>query len=643
VQASVLVVSPDSDLHALGFANGGEFEDAAKLAPCGPQAEYLPHAGYNGSGGLRLKPSKGKPLTYHFKTDFIPADGKGYTFSLRYKPNGKIKKVEVIWSAQDTPTHNLCGNWINVGRRKLDAGWTEVTSEVRLVNCTRKDVKFVRFFTVVWPDESDPTATVDFDSVILTENKPEWYLANLWPTHHAVWKEVGRLRLHTFFVGDFVQKGVEPHYALRLRTGDKTLARAAGVATNGVLTVDFGRLAYTGKANLEVVCYDGAKHVFGRKTVAMKVVSSAPQTPNDVIVAENGVVTSGGRPFMPVGFYTSFGHYWDAAKTARDLKRIHEMGGNVVMEYWISTMRAQGHEKEFFELCAANGIRVLYNLTGFVHHPEKLEGHYRPLARELAKSPVICGWYILDEASKDQLPCICRLRRMLNEEAPGLPTMQCNIHEPAPYLGVSDILGGDHYAIGLPKWGKPGLGKANAYMREAAACRAATMWYCPQCMNWANYEKGALTDRDLYLEVGREPTENAMLAIALIYVSYGVNGFVFFAWNDIERGPVPELYGKRHADVAAMMRKLRDLEPFVTGGRPIVEVAHADEQGRCRVVTVESAVGERRLLVIGLKDANACTFDLPKGIRGESLCGLTVRDGSRMRFSGGAYPCDILK
>ena len=625
------------------FSNGGEFEDASKLAPGGPHAEYLPHAGYNGSGGLRLKPSNGKPLTYHFKTDFVPEDGKGYTFSLRYKPNGKVKKVEVIWAAQDNPTHNLCGNWINVSRKELDAGWTEVTSEVRLVNCTRKDVKRMLFFTVVWPDESDPDATVDYDSVLLSENEPEWYLANLWPTHHALWSDVGRLRMHTFFVGDYVPKGVEPRYEFRLRAGRKTLARAKGAATNCVLMVDFGRIAYKGAANLEVVCSDGAGRVFGSKTVPMKVVPSKPPTANAVVVAENGSVASGGRPFMPAGFYTSFGQHWNAEKTARDLKRIHEMGGNVVMEYWNGPMRREGHEKEFFALCAENGIRVLYNLTGFVHDPENLESRYRPLARDLANNPVLCGWYILDEAAKHQLPLIASLRRVLNEEAPGLPTMQCNIHEPEPYLGVSDILGGDHYALALPKWGKPTLFKMDAYMRKAKACRASTMWYCPQSMNWANYEVGALKDRELYLKVGREPTENSMLAIALLYASHGVNGFVFFSWPNIEVGPVPELYEKRYADVSAMMRKLRSLEPFIMSGRPIAEVAHADEKGSSRVVVLESASGEKRLLAIGLDSENSCTFELPKGLRGESLCGMTVRDGAKMRFAGGPYPCDILR
>lgn len=627
----------------LRFSNGGEFEDVSGLPPCGPQGEYLPHAGFNGSGGLRLKPANGKPLTYDFKTDFFPDDGKSYTFSLLYKPNGKVKKVEVIWSAQDTPTHNLCGNWINVGRKDMGAGWTKVTSEVRLTNCKRADVKTMRFFVVVWPDESDPSVTVDFDSVLLEENAPAWTLACLWPTHHSVWNDVGRLRLHSFFTGDFVPKGVELRYALRLCAGGRTLARATVTATNGVLTADFGRLGFAGAATLEVACSDGGTKVYGRKTLPMTVRSSAPQSSNDVVVAENGVVTSGGKSFMPVGFYTSFGQVWDAAKTARDLKRIREMGGNVVMEYWIATMVEQGHEEAFLAMCAANGVRVLYNLTGYVHHPERLESYYRPLARRLSKNPALCGWYILDEASKDQLPAIGRLRRMLNEETPGLPTVQCNIHEPEPYLGVSDILGGDHYAIGLPKWGPPSLGKTDAYMRQAAACRAAAMWYCPQCMNWANYEKGALEDRETYLKVGREPTENAMLSIALLYASYGVSGFVFYSWADIERGPVPELYARRLGDVTGMMKKIRALEPFVMGGRPVVEVPTTDEKGACRAVVLESAKGERRLLVIGLSDENACTFALPRGLRGESLCGRTVRTDGGMRFSGGAYPCDILR
>ena len=63
-------------------------------------------------------------------------------------------------------------------------------------------------------------------------------------------------------------------------------------------------------------------------------------------------------------------------------------------------------------------------------------------------------------------------------------------------------------------------------------------------MNWGNYRPGLKEDRERYLKEAREPTENEYLSVALLYASHGVKGFIFYHFQDIFTGPVPELYDK---------------------------------------------------------------------------------------------------
>ena len=77
------------------------------------------------------------------------------------------------------------------------------------------------------------------------------------------------------------------------------------------------------------------------------------------------------------------------------------------------------------------------------------------------------------------------------------------------------------------------------------------------------------------------------------------------------------------------VRTLRGLEPFIMGGRPIVEVEHEDVKGRTRLVRMEAEDGRSVLLAIGLKQDNECRF------KGD--------DGHVRTFAGKAFSCEIIR
>ena len=98
-------------------------------------------------------------------------------------------------------------------------------------------------------------------------------------------------------------------------------------------------------------------------------------------------------------------------------------------------------------------------------------------------------------------------------------------------------------------------------------------------------------------------------------------------WDDLFRGPYTERYEIRKQAMLRNIRRLKDLEPFIMSGKPIVELPRKDLKGRTRVVALESASGAKKVLVIGLAKDNECSFTLP--------------DGTPHVFKGGEFSCEM--
>lgn len=613
------------------FDNPG-FEEHAKFGAVKKGVEILPGAGYNTSGGMRIHPAR-KKLTYHFPTSFKPEVGKRYIFSVSYLAHGD-SFAHLAWESYTGGRH-VEGCW-NVTTKKLDNGW--IRKSVAVVPTKAAD-KF-NFLTVVTSKAHSDADFIDFDDLEIVEDAPVWYIANVWPTHNRVHRDNPRVRFCSGFSGLFLPEGAKIGYSVELLDGKGgRIAASEAESADGSFTVSFGRrLEYAGGGTLAVTVKDKRDgKVYGRRELPVSVVSTPTPGKGGTYVDERGTAYVDGKPFMPLGFFASFGHKRDLEVLRRAMPEWKAAGANTLIEYWIENWREK--EDEMFRILEENDVRLIYNVTGSCHRQGELETRYRKLAERLRDRPALLGWYLMDEAPMTLVPFIKDLRRMINEVDPDHPTWQCNLFEHVPYMGCSDIYGTDDYPIDEHN---KDLQRMDARMRRARACRPSAMWFCPQSFNKANYRPHACDSRENYLKVGREPTENQMLSVALLQASYGVKGFIFYSWSDLFRGPVPERYEGRKKAALSVIRTLKSLEPFIMSGRSIVELPCRDIKGRTRAVALEDRTGDKRVLIIGLTTDNECVVTLPGGrdhvFKGrEFSCEIVVPFTKRVDFSEGRW------
>ena len=623
-----------------------EFEDRATLGKVQDGVERLPGCGLNGSGGIRLHVAPGaKKVSYRFPSDFRPKAGRKYVFSICRKVHGNAR-VELYWQCWGKDGWCRKQNW-NTTLVPLDGGW-ERQENILFLGDKEWESGETRFFAEVRPAQGAKQAStenwVDYDCLEIREDKPDWYFANVWPTHNMIYKEKGRIRLHSGFLGEFLPEGHRARYSLVLeKPGGAAIAKRAGVPRESTFTVQFGPLAYTGPAKLKTTIIDSETgKELETRSINLTVGPTYTPKKGEVFITETGDTLIDGKPFMPLGFYTSLGSSGgDLDHARRELKKISDAGFNTIMEYWITSFQGKDKIAKFYSACRANNIKVLFNFSGAYKTPDKMDEHVAMAKRQLDAGAPILAWYTLDEAPFSLLPPIRSLRHALNRFSPGIPTWQVNIREIEPYLDVADVLGGDHYLIGRRQGV---LKQMNQYMALAASCRPAAMWYCPQCFNWATYDSEAMKSREKFIAKDDEPTVNEMLAIAFLHASYGTRGFIFYKYDEIFKGPVPELYEKRWEDVKTVGRVMRELEPFILAGRPIETIDVENVRGLTRAVRMTDGKGGNRILVIGLDYSNEATFRLPDGCEGlkPSFGNAEVSDGV-CRFKTGRRSCELFR
>ena len=604
--------------------------------------EKLGHCGFNGAPGVRVRPIGGKRGTYRLDLAFVPKARQKYVFTIYRRIHGNVRPHH-YWQCWGRDGWCRGQNW-NAKVTPLDGGWEKSEVAIYFEDPEWENGDF-RYYVEAAP-LSGKTATaddwMDVDCADIREDDPEWHVHNVWPTHNWLFSETGRLRVSSTFVGYFIPKGGESAYRFVLRKPDgKVLAERKMKSSDPAFTVVFGPLSYKGPATVEVTVADTvSRKVCGKRSLPVTVRPTYRPKRDEVFIGEDGRAMLDGKPYMPLGFFTSLVRDRDLDKTAAAFAKMREAGFNCVMEYWMTSLR-DDLTAPYYRLCRKNGMRVLYNFSGAYKNTNVVVHVVKAKAQIDAGIPLL-GWYTLDEATLTLVDPITKLRHALNELTPGYPTWQVNIREIPPYLGCADVLGGDHYLIGR----RQGVLKAmNAYMGIAASCKPAAMWYCPQCFNWANYNRDAANDREKYLSTEDEPTVNEMLAIAFLHASHGVRGFIFYMYDDIFRGPVPEKFEKRWEDVRTVGRTMKSLEPFVMSADPIVEIPVNDVRGKTRAVAMSDGNGGRRVLVIGLDYENEATFTLPEDCRGlkPQFGNATLGEGGTVMYKTGRRSCELFK
>ena len=624
-----------------------DFELTSEYGPYDAYTEIGRGFGYNGNGGARISGFLRHSFALPVKTTLHLQAGERYVFSLDTRSASPSVIEQIAFEVYDKATGKYDhGYW---GRTSADIGSGWRREELAFV--PRRDLDAstdrLRFIVSVQLDASlpEPTAEtyVDCDNAVLRTDEPLWYFCNTWPTHNKVFNEEGRLRAYSSFVGSFLPADAQPSYALALldETGGM-LAEAAAEEASGVLTAAFGRIPYEGPATLVCSLYDRGRLV-GTRSRDVTVAPTYVPKKGEVFIDELGRALVDGKPFMPLGFYSSFNPtQYSHDYTAEHLRRIAAEGFNVLIDYSTYLMTSKAERDFFYGTCAELGIRVLAtDFAGYQQKPDRLS-EIGPKALELAQYPALIGWYTMDEASEDKVPVLDRIRRELNRVTPGHVVLTCNIMEPAPYLPTADVQGGDKYPIDRGEG--VCLRSAEAYMRRAGACRPAAAWHAPQWYNWANGRRGALESPEAYDAAGREPTANEMLSVALAYAANGMTGFTFYSYFDHFKGPYPERVETRWQDMCAVGRAMRDLEPCLTSGLVRREIPVTNVRGESRAVALSDGKGGSRVLVYGLDCDNACTFTLPPEIgRCVATCGNVTEADGVYSYAGREFTCDVLR
>ena len=604
--------------------------------------------GWNMGGGARMSGFQREVFVLPVKKSLRLKKGERYLFTMMTRCNTKAACCQIALETWNPDTGAYEGYW---GRKVFDigGGWNrEELSFVprRDLDASKEKLNFILQVAI------DPHVGVtcdaardyiDFDNATLSSEEPLWLFCNTWPTHNWIFNEKGLVRAHSSFVGEFLKEGARPEYVFSLLKPDGSeLARTTAREKNGVLGVEFGRIAYEGPAVLSATLRDRGR-TLATKTREVEVRPTYRPKKGEVFINIHGQAIVDGRPFMPLGFYSKLADpsLYTPEQLERELKRLHDAGFNYLVDYASYMLKSKESRDRYYGLCEKYGIRVLVDdFSGYMQTPDKI-GEIGPLAKELAQYPAIIGWYTMDEASEDKIPVLEKIRRELNRATPGHIVLTCNIVAPEPFLPTADVQSGDQYPINAES---DAFLRAENYLIRAAACRPAAAWHAPQSFNGVNYDPAVRTDRDAYLKKGREPTENEMLSVALSFVANGISGFAFYSHFDLTRGPVPELYEKRWRDIAAVGKTLREIEKFVVGARRAVDLPHKDVRGRTRILAKYADDGSVVVLAYGLKADNKATFSLPREMRGlVPSYGFVKKSGDGYVFEGKDLTCDILK
>ena len=643
----------------LDVFDNGDFESADRFGKAGGCVERARGFGFNGNGGARIRGRAKHVFAIPLKKQLKLKQGARYVFSLdvrnnsncRTRPGGTIAD-QIALEVYDKTTGKFARSYYGCTYSDLGNGWTHQELSFVPVADLDSDRQDLRFFLLLEPTPRKASSPpeeeeyVDCDNARLESCDPIWRFANTWPTHNRIWKENGRIRAYSSFVGPFVPSNAVPEYAFELVSANGgILATTRPENDNGVLTASFGALGYEGPATLVVTMSVGGKP-FARRFRELTVAPEYRPKDGEIVVTEQGVALVDGKPFMPLGFYSHFSDRkrYTSAEVEGHFQRLQEAGFNFLIDYDTWTLRTKEDRDWFYGLCEKYGLRVLAGDFASDWRDPSAIPKSGERAKMLAKYKPIVGWNLHDEARENGIPGLELSRRALNAATPGHVTWGCNIFAPEPYLPTVDVQGGDDYPV---RAGGGTLAGMAARMRAASACRPALAWYAPQSFNWGNYQHGtdALTSKATYERLGREPTENEVLAGALTYASYGVSGFAFYSYYDIFKGPFPERSSQRWELLKHVAAAMRSLEPFITSGRRIVELPHADAKDETRVVMLRDAKEDVRVLVVGLGNAHETSFELPESLKAlRSRCGKTESSGAgRYVFRAGAISCDLLE
>lgn len=392
---------------------------------------------------------------------------------------------------------------------------------------------------------------------------------------------VARVRLPD---AEIAERGVTARF--RLPSEKAWDARDVGPDSfsNGVacLAVDVGTFP-VGKSVVEFTLYaKDAQAKDGRVAIdARGIVFNRPKEDPSrrVTLDRHNRLIVGGRPFFPIGMY------WNVVNQ-KDLDYYRQGPFNCLMSYASPT-------EEQMNLCAANGMKVLYNLKDAYLGMQWLPPHnVRTAADEIAwvadrvrrhkDHPALLGWYVNDEYGRAMRQRLDDRQKLIEDLDPDHPTWAviCDPDLAGEFADSYDVVGVDPYPVqGNDK--RP-ISSCLDYHRRAADAMlgARPMWDVPQAFDWTWFTP--------HRGPSRLPTFAEMRNMTWQSVAAGANGILFYSFASI----LKHLQGERRdafwksvcsvaGEVAACTNVLLSTgkAPTVTGAPDLLPVRLARHDG----------------------------------------------------------------
>lgn len=345
-----------------------------------------------------------------------------------------------------------------------------------------------------------------------------------------------------------------------------------------------------------------------------------------------------GKPFFPLGFYTS-------GSTETDWDQIKSMGFNCILDYGILSRRPLSDLRAYLDQIYARNLKVIFSVKDCYdlvpdQNPNPIQdiqydnwnGAYEVfsgLVTSLKDHPAILAWYINDELTKGYLPQIMDRYNFIKSNDPNHPAYQVinTAEDPDVHMSYSDTLGIDVYPVlyqceqGLLQ---PQLERTGAATdtTKLAGLNSRGIWMVPEC-----------SSQKSMTQASRPPTYQEVLCESYQSLVKGARGLVYYHFWEL-------LHDDGPSQVDVMYRvaqNLHAIEPIILGidAAPLKMLSASDFRISVLTRTVGSDI--YALAVNPYNTTIPCTFKLgaantassiKSGLPGSTLSTVAVSNGS---------------
>ena len=263
-----------------------------------------------------------------------------------------------------------------------------------------------------------------------------------------------------------------------------------------------------------------------------------------------------GKPFFPLGMY------WSKVDP-RLIGTYCEGPFNCLMPYNAPNRREM-------DLCASNGLKVIYNVVG----RDLSNG---AIVRRFRRHPALLAWYLNDERPISERETLTRARDFAELHDPDHPGWIAiyQYYEVRSYLPTFDVVGTDPY----PLYRNP-IGMVTKWTRATrdGLMGLKPMWQIPQV-----FDKGAYaSNRKNFPDACHPPTYDDMRNMAWQCLAGGANGLVFYSFFDLVAMDAKTPFRQRWEEVKRMACEIKSYEAYFLSTDAPPPVAGAPDALACR-------------------------------------------------------------